>query len=94
MAFPQNAWNQLKNLSKGDFISALERDGWKESPPSHSSGSIRLYIKFAADGKTPLLRVEIHFHHASDTCSPKLLKALLADTGWSEQDMRRLKLIK
>jgi predicted RNA binding protein YcfA (HicA-like mRNA interferase family) len=93
MAFKPNVWNQLKNLSKGELISALERDGWQKEGSSHSAGSIRLYIKYDPTG-IPAERVEIHYHHASDTCGPKLLKALLADTGWSESDMRRLKLLK
>lgn len=93
MAFTQNIWNQLKNLSKGDFISALERDGWVWEKRSGSSGSIRLFIKFDPQGK-PLKRIEIHFHHSSDTMRPSLLKGLLTDTGWATTDMRRLKLIK
>ena len=35
----------------------------------------------------------IHYHPRK-TYGPKLLKALLADIGWSEADMRRIKLIK
>jgi len=93
MAFAQNVWNQLKNLTKGEFVSALERDGWTLEKPSASSGSIRLYIKYDPQGK-PLKRIEIHYHHSSDTMGAGLLKGLLAGTGWTEKDMRRLKLIK
>jgi predicted RNA binding protein YcfA (HicA-like mRNA interferase family) len=93
MAFNSDVWNQLKNTSKGELISALERDGWQKEVSSHSAGSIRLYIKYDPTG-IAAGRVEIHYHHASDTCSPKLLKGLLTDIGWSDNDMRRLKLLK
>jgi hypothetical protein len=93
MAFAQNVWNQLKNLTKGEFISALDRDGWTLEKPSASSGSIRLYIKYDSQGK-PLKRIELHFHHSSDTMGPRLLKGLLGATDWTEKEMRHLKLIK
>jgi hypothetical protein len=93
MAFAQNVWNQLKNLTKGEFVSALQRDNWTLEQPSASSGSVRLYIKYNALGK-PERRIEIHYHHSSDTLGRNLLKGLLDDVGWTEKDMRRLKLIK
>lgn len=40
----------------------------------------------------PSKRIVIH-DHPRKTYGPKLLKALLADIGWSEADMRRVKLI-
>jgi hypothetical protein len=38
-------------------------------------------------------RIVIHYHPRK-TYRPKLLTALLGDIGWSEADMRRVKLIK
>lgn len=38
-------------------------------------------------------RVTIHYHTNKDY-GPNLLKALLKAIGWTEHDMRRLKLIK
>jgi len=38
-------------------------------------------------------RVSIHYH-GKKTFGPKLLKELLADIGWSEGQMRKLKLCK
>jgi predicted RNA binding protein YcfA (HicA-like mRNA interferase family) len=93
MAFTKTVWNQLKNLTKGELVSALERDGWTLEKPSASSGAIRLFIKYDPQGK-PLKRVELHYHHSSDTMGPGLLKGLLADAAWTDKDMRRLKLIK
>ncbi len=93
MAFARNVWNQVKNLTKGEIIRALERDNWKLEQPSHSSGSVRLYLKFDENG-VPLRRVEMHFHRANETCGRKLLAGILDAAGWTETDMKRLKLIK
>jgi len=50
-------------------------------------GSMRIYI--SQDGKR---RVSIHYH-AKKNYGAKTLQGLLTDIGWSEDDMRRLKLI-
>lgn len=47
---------------------------------------MRIYLK---GGK----RISVHFHGKS-TYGEKLLKSLLADTEWTDDDARRLKLIK
>lgn len=51
-----------------------------------NGGSIRIY-------KKDTRRVSIHYH-AKKTYGPGMLKALLADIGWSEAEMKSLKLIK
>ena len=38
-------------------------------------------------------RVSVHYHPRK-TFGPKLLQSLLNDIGWSEADMKRLKLVK
>ncbi len=68
-----------------DLISAVVRDGFILD---EREGSSRLYRH--PDGR----RVSIHYHTGSRTYDPKLLKALLEDIGWTEADMRRLKLIR
>ena len=90
MAFKANVWNQIKNLTKGEFISALERDGWQEEVTG--GGSERLFLKPNPDGTHR--RIAIHFHHAKDTMGRGLLMALLQDTGWTDTDLVRLKLIR
>jgi predicted RNA binding protein YcfA (HicA-like mRNA interferase family) len=90
MAFKPNVWNQLKSLTKGEFISALERDGWQEEVTG--GGSERLFLKATPDGTHR--RIAIHFHHSKDTMGRGLLTALLQDTGWTDADLVRLKLIK
>jgi predicted RNA binding protein YcfA (HicA-like mRNA interferase family) len=87
MALPQHVWKQIKNLTKDDLIAALLRDGWKKDPASRNAT-----ISYIKEG-TPNKRVVIHYH-PGQTCGPGLLKALLADIGWNEKDLRRLKLIK
>lgn len=87
MAFAQHIWNQLKNLTADEIISALLRDGWQKDPSS--KGAIMAYIKLGP----PNSRITIHYH-PKKTYGAKLLQGLIADIGWSEDDMRRLKLIK
>ena len=87
MAFPPHVWNQLKNLTADDLITALEQDGWRRDPAS--KGATLGYIKSGS----PNRRVVIHYHPRK-TCGPGLLKALLQDIGWTEDDFRRLKIIK
>ena len=84
MKWPPNVWKQLKSLTADDLDSALRRDGWLLDD---TQGSERVYRN--PDGR----RVSIHYHPRK-TYGPKLLRALLADTGWTVADLRRLKLIK
>ena len=84
MKFTKQIWNQLKNKSPQDLMSALEKDG---AVPDITRGAIRVYRY--PNGK----RVTIHYH-SQRTYGPNLLKALLQDIGWTEDDLRRLKLIK
>ncbi len=87
MGFPEHVWSQLKNLTKGDLCKALERDGWR---CDMDGGSAHIYYKPGP----PSLRVSVHYHKSSETMGRKLLMSLLSDACWSEQDMRRLRLIK
>ncbi len=84
MRFSKHVWDQLKNLTADDLISALTKDGWSSD---ESKGSVTIYRHH--DGR----RASIHYHPRK-TYGPKLLKAMLDDIGWTEVDMRRLKLIK
>ena len=86
MAFSANVWSQLKNLTADDLIGALERDGWQRDT---GRGAIFAYVKSG----NPSKRVTVHYHPRK-TYGPKLLKNLLADIGWNDADLRRLRLIK
>lgn len=85
MSFSKNAWDQLKNKSADDIISALLKDGFVLDDNVRTE---RIY-------RHPDCRkVSIHYHSGNKTYGPGLIKALLEDIGWSEADMKKLKLIK
>ncbi len=76
---------QLKNTPAREWVNALERDGFRtrKSKDSH-------HIYQHSDGR----RVLIVYHKLSDTFGPKTVKQLLDGTGWNEEDLRNLKLLK
>ncbi|MBI2934167.1 MAG: type II toxin-antitoxin system HicA family toxin [Chloroflexi bacterium] len=84
MSYSREAWSQLKNLKCDDIIGALEKDGWRQD---RQRGSARVY--YHSSGR----RVSIHYH-PKKTYGRKLLKEVLDDIGWTEADLRRLKLIR
>ncbi len=84
MNFSKQIWDQLKNKSADDLISALKKDG---AILDTTRGSAQVYLY--PDSK----RIAIHYH-PHKTYGPALLKALIEDIGWKENDLRRLKLIK
>jgi hypothetical protein len=90
MAFPSHIWKQVKNISKGEFLSALVRDHWVPEP--HKGGSEHVFIKELEGGVK--LRVAIHYHSGSETFGPGLLKELLVSSQWTVADLKRLKLAK
>ena len=85
MKYSKNAWSQLKNKTADDLISALLKDSFELDEIVRTE---RIYRHL--DGR----RVSIHYHKGSNTYRSGLLKSLLDDIGWSEDDMRRIKLIK
>jgi len=84
-SFSDNAWKQLKNKTADDIISALLKDGFQ---PDEQLRTERIYRH--PDGR----KISIHYHKGNQTYGAGLLKALLEDAGWSEGQMRKLKLIK
>ncbi len=84
MSYSSNAWGQLKNKTCDEIIAALTKDGWTRDS---SMGSQQIFRK--GPGK----RVSIHFH-PKKTYGAALLKGLLNDIGWTEDEMRTLKFIK
>jgi len=89
VSYSQNVWNQLKNLTADDLISALIKDGWVQE---EKRGATQAYRKEDKNGQT-INRVTIH-RHPKSTYGAKLLKGLLSDIGWSEDELRKLKLIR
>ena len=85
MKLSKSTWDQLKNKTSNDIISALLKDGFL---PDEKVRTERVYRH--PDGR----RVSIHYHEGSKGYYAGLLKSLLEAIGWSENDMRRLKLVK
>ena len=81
---PQGVWDQLRNRTAADLIRAFKADGWEDDITRGATLAFR---------KGPGRRVVVHYH-PKKTYGAKLLKALIRDTGWSPDDLRRLKLIK
>ncbi len=84
MSFPPHIWDQLKNITADRLIRALVKDGWQQDEKQGSDLVFR-----HSDGR----RVTIHYHPRK-TYGPKLLKNLLKDIGWAEEDLKRLKIVK
>ncbi len=88
MSFNKNIWDQLKGLTAGSLIAALEQDGWVCDT---TKGSIQTFIKHTESGNK---RVQVHFHGANKGWGRSLLKKMLSEIGWTEQDLKKLKLVK
>ncbi len=83
--YSKEVWKQLKALTCDEIIAALKKDGWLFEG---AKGAVHAYRH--PDGR----RVTVHRHPSGDGYRPNLLKALLEDTGWTLEDMKRVKLIK
>ncbi len=81
MKIDKSIWQQLKGVTKKQVIKALRRDG-----------CVQEGLTFYHPQKK--YRITIHYH-AKKTFAPKLIKNyLLAETGWTIKDLKRLKLVK
>lgn len=79
-------YSHLRNLTARELISALVRDGFYLR---RQKGSHQRYQH--TDGR----RVTVSFHAAGDTFKIKTLKAMIEEQAhWSEDDLRRLGLLK
>ena len=75
----------LHNVPVRRLIRALEQDGFVYR---RTKGSQRVYRH--PDGQ----RVVIHYHHGGDTLPVGTLRQILDATRWTEEDFRRLGLLK
>lgn len=77
-------YSRLRNTTAREIISALTRDGfsWDRGEGSHQ-------VYYHPDGR----RVTVHFHAGGDTFRRKTLKSIIEQARWTEEDLRRLKLI-
>lgn len=84
MKYSQQIWDQLKNISVERLIGALEKSNW-----TRDVASKKFYVYLHPTKG----RVVIHFH-SQKTYGPKMLKGILDTIGWSEKELKDLKLIK
>ena len=89
MAITNPVWQQIKNITAKEIVRALKRDGWIQE---RTRGATIGFTKEKNDAPG-YNRIVVHFHPGK-TYGPTLLKKLLAETGWNESDLIRLKLIK
>jgi len=75
----------VRNVSPRRIVRALEREGFQFT---ERQGSQRIYRH--PDSR----RVVIHYHRANDTLPPYVIGNLLIGTRWTEDDLRRLGLVK
>ena len=78
-------YSKLRSLTARKLISALIKDGFYLD---RETGSHRQYIHSRKG------RVTISFHHSSDTFPSKTLKTIIKDAEWTEEDLKRLGLLK
>ena len=73
-----------RGLTARQLVRALQADGFQLA---RTRGSHRIYRH--PDGR----RVVVAYHALSDTFPIGTLKAMLADIGWTDSDLRRLGLL-
>ncbi|MCK4475512.1 MAG: type II toxin-antitoxin system HicA family toxin [Methanophagales archaeon] len=79
-------YSKLRSLTAREIISALSRDGFYLRS---QRGSHQRY--YHPDGR----KVTVSFHSPSDTFPPKTLKRIIEKQAkWTEQDLKRLKILK
>jgi predicted RNA binding protein YcfA (HicA-like mRNA interferase family) len=79
-------WSRLRSTTAREIIRALTRDGFALR---NQSGSHQRYRH--PDGR----RVTVSFHRPGDTFRPKTLRSIVeTQARWTDDDLRRLKLIR
>lgn len=75
---------ELRNIRTRQILAALERDGFRKT---HQTGSHVTYRR----GQQ---KVMVPVHSPGATIPIGTLRRIIADAGWTEEDLRRLRLIK
>ena len=82
----KEVWDQLKNITAGELRRALDKDkNWYADETGSSA------VVYRNDINHRIVSLHVHPHK---TYASSLLKQLLEDIGWTEADLKRLKLIK
>ena len=87
MAYSKNVRDQLKNVTAGELIQALKRDGWEEKD---KRGGTRGFWK----NENGRRRYAVIHYHPKKTYSTRFFGYIEQTIGWTPSDLRRLKLIK
>ncbi|MDO8614678.1 MAG: type II toxin-antitoxin system HicA family toxin [Dehalococcoidia bacterium] len=75
---------QLRNVRARQIVTALERDGFQRT---HQTGSHTTYRR--GDRK-----VMVPVHSPGATIPVGTIARIVADAGWTDDDLRRLRLVK
>ena len=75
----------LRNVPVREIIRALERDGFVRHNRARTGG----YWYRHPDGRS----LPIHYHTGGRTLTRKTLASVIYATEWTEEDLRRLRLI-
>lgn len=86
MRYPKETWDQLRNITVQRLMKALRDDGWYRV--KGRSGASQAFVN---DDETKCVTIHVH---PKKTMGPSLLKGLLDDIGWDEDDLQALKLVK
>jgi predicted RNA binding protein YcfA (HicA-like mRNA interferase family) len=85
ITFDSNSWNQIKGITIQRLRKALIDDEWLQE---EKRGAVQAF-------RHPEINRRVTLHmHPKKTMGPRLLKSLLKDTGWTNEDLVRLGLIK
>jgi len=76
--------DKLRNKTAREIVRALGRDGFKLA---RQRGSHRTYSRGT-------IKITVAFHHLRDTFPVGTLSEIVRRAGWTEEDLRRLGLIK
>lgn len=93
--YRRQVWNQVKGLTSQELMRALERDGWRKQRTRVAEARkvpTRWLIAIQTSRRTAT-GVVIH-PHPKKTMGPGLLKDVLDCIGWTEDDLKRLGLVK
>ncbi len=77
-------YSKLRSLTAREIVNALIRDGFHID---RVSGSHHQFLHPAKG------RVTVSFHHRRDTFPPKTLRSIIQDAGWTQEDLKRLKIL-
>ena len=93
--YTRAVWGQIKGVTLQKLQRAMQRDGWVLETNKGREGKKGANTLAYRHPDRPAEKNRIVLHpHPKKTFSPNLLKFLLDELEWDEDDLRRLKLVK